>query len=61
MSILTADGGHALVPPSQEIRLGDLKTHVREIPSVPPDILRLRERDFREFLGQVLLSLRSGL
>jgi hypothetical protein len=60
ISILTADGRHAIVPPASEIRLSDLKACSVQVPGVPEDVLRTREWDIREYLGQFLLKLRSG-
>jgi hypothetical protein len=62
ISVVMPDGRRALSPPAGEIRLDALSPgpgSVVNVPVVPGDILRTREWDFREFLGQSLLKLRS--
>jgi len=61
LSVVTADGRHAVVRPSDEIQLAAIEARPLEPPEVPPDVLRIREWDFREFLGQKFLEWRGGL
>ena len=61
LSVVTADGRHAVVRPSDEIQLAAIEARPHEPPGVPPDVLRSREWDFREFLGQKFLEWRGGL
>ena len=60
LSVVTADGRHALVPPTREIQLSTLHARPLGPLEVPRDVLRSREWDFREYLGQVFLQWRGG-
>ncbi len=60
LSVVTADGRQALVRPSDEIILTAIEGRPLEPPEVPRDVLRSREWDLREFLGQKFLEWRGG-
>ena len=60
LSVVTADGRHAVVRPSDEIQLAAVEARPLVPPDVPRDVLRIREWDFREFLGQKFLEWRGG-
>lgn len=60
LSVAMPDGRHGLVRPSSKIHLDAIDAHPHEPPEVPRDVLRSREWDFREFLGQKFLEWRGG-